>query len=151
MSLSAVKPTGDAPHHHKKNTGTTNSLQKMSIIEREPSHPAQSHILPTGSTTPQTRKTHETISDSCQEPSPGFFFFGLKEMREPVKGSQHLKTQTLTSREGLGESHRAQTGCHLQQRQESGARAENLRKLSPRCKPSSFSNGAAKREPQTLA
>ena len=59
-------------------------------------------------------------------------------------------TETLTSQKGLHESHRAQTGCHLQQRQEGGLRAENLRRLLPRRKPTSFANGATKRAPPTL-
>ena len=58
---------------------------------------------------------------------------------------------TLTSREGLRESHRAQTSCHLHQRQESGVRAENLRILLPRRNPTFFANGGTMRALPTLA
>ena len=61
-------PAGDTPHIIKtRNTGTTNSLRILSTTERKPSsaiqvhqftdsatHPAQFHIIPTPSTTPQT-------------------------------------------------------------------------------------------------
>ena len=93
------------------------------------------------------------VSDSQRStsPDPSFvqvsFFFSLKENRTPVKEMKSAPANYLTWQKpsthvnAFGESHRAQTGYHLQQRQESGARAANLRKLSPRCKPTTFSNG----------
>ena len=51
-------PAGDTPHIIKRRTQEQQTHYEIhQLLRGGPSHPAQYHILPTGSTTPQTRRT----------------------------------------------------------------------------------------------
>ena len=73
--LQAILHTS-SQEEHWNNDNNNKLATKLSNLERNPSHPAQCHILHTGSTTPQREEQLVTADNTSpvilrQEPSPG--------------------------------------------------------------------------------